>query len=164
MTDPSVSELLAGRRALGGTVGRRPAAGKAATAAAVFSALSLLVTVPHLAEDAAVAASPVLGSAPRGVALVAGAALTAQLLFAFRCLRQRRSGYVGVFLLAVMWLSVAATGHWRAFTTAPFRAGLSSRLLVWGMVITQGGAVLASLTAMRSRRRSSFLGTGNFGL
>lgn len=135
---------------------------RSAIAAAVLTALSPIAIVPHVVEDAAAGAFERFGLGTQSGALLIGALLAVQLLFAFGCLRYRRWGYGGVLVLGVLWVIAAAADHPGAFLTGEFRAGLTSRLAVWGIVMSQGGAALAALSAMRSTRQTSFRGTGRF--
>lgn len=136
--------------------------GRGGIAAAVLTALSPIAIVPHIVEDAAAGVFERFGLAPDSGALLVGAVLAVQLLFAFGALRDHRWGYGGVLFFGVLWTVAAVADHPGAFLTGPFRAGLTSRLMVWGIVGFQGGAAIAALTALRSTRQTSFRGTGSF--
>lgn len=131
-------------------------------AAAVLTALSPIAIVPHIVEDAGAGAFDRFGLEPDTGAMLVGVILAIQLLLAFGCLRGHRWAYGGVLLFGVMWVIAAVASHPGAFLTDGFRDGLLSRLAVWGIVVTQGGAALASLSALRSTRQTSFRGTGRF--
>lgn len=131
-------------------------------AAAVLVALSPIAIVPHIVEDVGAGFFERLGLGADSGALLVGAALALQLLLAYGCLRHQRWGYGGVLFFGAVWVIAAVVDHPGAFLADPFRAGLTSRLAVWGIVLTQGGAAIAALASLRSTRQTSFRGTGNF--
>ena len=131
-------------------------------AAAVLTALSPIAIVPHIVEDAGTGAFERFGLEPDTGALLVGVILAIQLLLAIGCVRGHRWAYGGVLLFGVLWVIAAVADHPGAFLTGGFRDGLSSRLAVWAIVVSQGGAALASLSALRSTRQTSFRGTGRF--
>lgn len=129
------------------------------TSAAVLSALALLPIVVHLVDDATPGVlSTVVDADLRGPLI--GVALAVQILFAFASLRERRAGHAGVLVLAAVWVAVVFVNHADAFVGGDFGGGFGSRLAVWGIVGLQGLAALTALAALRTRRRTSFSGTG----
>lgn len=134
---------------------------RAGNAAAVLSVLAVVPIVAHLVEDATEDAFASFGLDPLPAAWLLGGALALQLTFALACLRERRAGYIGVALLSLAWVVTAGIEHWQAFVPGDFRAGLSSRIAVWGVIVLQGLAAWTALSAVRSTRRTSFTGTGS---
>lgn len=142
------------------TVGRT--GGRSGIAAAVLTALSPIAIVPHIVEDAGAGAFGRFGLEPDAASLIVGAAIAIQVLFAFGALRDHRWGYGGVLFFGVVWVLATVIDHPGAFLTGTFRAGLTSRLPVWGIIVLQGGAAIAALMSLRSTRQTSFRGTGSF--
>lgn len=136
--------------------------GRSSIAAAVLTALSPIAIIPHIVEDAATGTFERFGLEPDSGALLVGATLAIQVLFAFGSLRDHRWGYGGVLFFGVIWVVAAVADHPGAFLADPFRAGFTSRLAVWGIVLFQGGAAIAALLSLRSTRQTSFRGTGSF--
>lgn len=136
---------------------------RAGAIAAGFSALALLPIVPHVVEEATLGGLERFGLGTTASLWVIGASLALQLLFAFAALRERRIGYVGVLLIAAGWVVSVLIDHYDAFLAGEFREGLVSRASVWGIVGFQGLAAIASASAVRSTRRTSFSGTGSYG-
>lgn len=136
--------------------------GRSGVTAAVLTALSPIAIVPHIVEDAAAGTFERFGLEPESGALLVGATLALQVLFAFGSLRDHRWGYGGVLFFGVIWVVAAVADHPGAFLADPFRAGLPSRLTVWGIVLFQGGAAIAALLSLRATRQTSFRGTGSF--
>ncbi len=136
---------------------------RAGTAAAVFSALALAAVVPHVVQDAMLRVFPFTGRSQL-MGVVIGVALALQMLFALGAVRERRSSFLGVLVIAGLWVLLALANHFRAFLPGNFDGGLPARLSVWGVVGLQGLAALAALVALRATRRTSFSGTGNYNL
>lgn len=135
---------------------------RSAAVAAVFSVLSLLPIVPHVVEDVEAGFFSDLGVDPQVGAWTIGGVLAMQMVFALASFRERRWGFGGVFVLAAIWVAAAFVDHSAAFLPGDFRAGLWSRMAVWGIVVFQGIAALGGLAAFRGSRKTSFSGTGNF--
>lgn len=151
-----------------GSVNLRPSAvgtrsTRAGTVAGAFSALSLAAVVPHVVQDATLRLFPFSSSSPVGGSVI-GAGLALQMLFALGAVKERRGSFVGVLVLSGLWALVAFFNHFGAFLPGDFPGGFPARLMVWGVVVLQGLAALASVIALRATRRTSFSGTGNYNL
>lgn len=136
---------------------------RSAVVAAVFSVLSVVPILPlllHGPTDQLVLSDIGLGTT--AATWMFGGILALQMMLALASVRDRRWGYGGILLLATAWVVVTTIQHSGAFLPGTFRTGLWSRLAVWGTVGFQAIAALASLTAFRGARRTSFSGTGNF--
>ncbi|MGH3441933.1 MAG: hypothetical protein ACRDUY_07795 [Nitriliruptorales bacterium] len=132
------------------------------TAAAVLSAVAMVPILVHVLDDATGGVlSDTLDAGSQGA--IIGLALAVQMLFALGAMRESRAGYGGVLVLAGLWVGVSVLDHAAAFGGGDFGGGFLSRLAVWGVVAFQGLAALTALAALRSRRRTSFSGTGWFG-
>jgi hypothetical protein len=142
-------------------VGNR--ATRPALTAAVASVLAPVAILPHVFEDLVDGTLDTVAGIqmePLGAGLLIGLALTLQLIGALGAAKERRWGYLVIFLVAAAWIVLAAIDHSEAFVPGDFREGFGSRLAVWGLVGIQAIAALAALTALRVSRRGSFSGTG----
>ena len=114
------------------------------------SAASLFATLPHSVEDFANGTAARFGLAVLSAAFGLAALFAAQLLGTGLAMRGRRTGYLLLGAVGLVWVAGALLDHGSELLNPGWRSGLISVLLVWAILLTQGAIlVLAGLGLRR---------------
>jgi hypothetical protein len=117
-----------------------------------LSVASLAAVVPHAIEDATLGVPQRFGLSPVAAGWLLGLFVSVQIGTAVAALEGRRWGAPGMVLVGVVWAAAALIDHPGAFQTGSFRAGLSSRVWVWAIVILQSAVAFVAASVATSRR------------
>lgn len=123
----------------------------------VVSSAALLVglSVAHALEDFAYGVPARFGVAIAPAAVIVGLGYLAHVAIIVLAARDKAVGYFGNFAIAITWLVAAALDHPKeVLFVAPYRAGLISKSLIIGLMLTALVSSIISLLAWKGVRKT----------